>query len=183
MSYGLGIHFAWTHLPKSENTEHNTTKKKKKKENIKNIQYSVEDHLEKSFQKHPETLEQISFFPSCSKNIQHEIASLFKGLSAQFSLVPMGLMLYSRFLEHTHSAELNSDLDLTTNLKSVDIFQRAAFNIDSTKVEFPLIWVMLNPEMCFFFSLKELPRPLDHVGLITQTLLLPTHLRGSPCMF
>ena len=50
MSYGLGIHFAWTHLPKSENTEHNTTKKKKKKkETIKNIQYSVEDHLEKSF--------------------------------------------------------------------------------------------------------------------------------------
>ena len=51
MSYGLGIHFTRTHLPKWENTEHNTTKKKKetKKETIKNIQYSVEDHLEKSF--------------------------------------------------------------------------------------------------------------------------------------
>ena len=53
MSYGLGIHFAWTHLPKSENTEHNTTKKKKKKETIKNIQYSVEDHLEKKFLETP----------------------------------------------------------------------------------------------------------------------------------
>lgn len=46
MYYGLGIHFPRTQLPKSENIEHNTTKKKK---TIKNIQYSVEDHLEKIY--------------------------------------------------------------------------------------------------------------------------------------
>ena len=41
MYYGLGIHFPRTQLPKSENIEHNTTKKKKNLSKIFNIQLKI----------------------------------------------------------------------------------------------------------------------------------------------